>query len=415
MAWPASTQTATFDKTISTTRYEGTFDTSVDSKLWPALMAKSPLIDMTSRFPVQSFEFKWETANAPTRRFTCSATTDTTIDGSGDATNNKLGLTGGSSIQKGSMLKNVSRATPIGTYGADEIMEVTANTSGVLTLVRDAGRQNSGTGSTAHTTADIFEVIVSPKEEGSSADENKYKDVTLVTGYTNIVDFYLTVTGSFAAVSPLVAGDTLQAQFENALTELTNEIEGMLLYGVLNYGGSGTPADAYAGSDTYVRRTQGLDQYICASGANIDYSTKSVTEEAINALMASILEDKTDPSDRFIIVCHPKNARTISSFGADKVITSPEKSKWGRYIDTLRTDLGVDLPVIWTLNCSKSDLFIIDMNKIAIAQFRPFAKATWTYGDDGVDAWRQRYLGEIGVKVVDGLYSHAKLGYISWS
>jgi hypothetical protein len=81
----------------------------------------------------------------------------------------------------------------------------------------------------------------------------------------------------------------------------------------------------------------------------------------------------------------------------------------------LRTDLGVDLPVIWTLNCSKSDLFNHRHEQIAIAQFRPFAKATWTYGDDGVDAWRQRYLGEIGVKVVDGLYSHAKLGYITWS
>jgi hypothetical protein len=175
-------------------------------------MAKSPLIDMTSRFPVQSFEFKWETANAPTRRFTCSATTDTTIDGSGDATNNKLGLTGGSSIQKGSMIKNVSRATPIGTYGADEIMEVTANTSGVLTLVRDAGRQNTAP-ARRRTPRPTSSRSLLPKEEGSSPDENKYKDVTLVTGYTNIVDFYLTVTGSFAAVSPLVAGDTLQAQF----------------------------------------------------------------------------------------------------------------------------------------------------------------------------------------------------------
>jgi hypothetical protein len=71
--------------------------------------------------------------------------------------------------------------------------------------------------------------------------------------------------------------------------------------------------------------------------------------------------------------------------------------------------------VLWTLNCTKSDLFIVDMNKVGIAMFRPFQKATWTYGDDGTDAWRQRYLGELGVKVVDGIYSHAKLGKVAWS
>lgn len=401
MAWPATSATATYDKT------DYTFDTSVDPKLWEALQAKSPLLDAVPRFAVDSFEFKWETANAPTRVYTCSNTTDTTIDGS--ATQTTLVLTNGGSIQKGSILRNVTRPTPVNAYGQDELLEVTANSSGTLTVTRDAGYVGTtpGQGSTAHTATDSFEVICSPKEEGSSPDENKYKDVTLTTNYTNIVDFYLTVTGSQMATKRLVQGDTLEAQFQNALTALTNEMEGMLLYGALNNG-------ANAGSDSYVRRTKGIDAFVCASGGNIDYATKDVTEAAIDALVAGILEDKTDPSDRFVIVCHPQNARKISAFGADKVVTTPEKTKWGRYIDTYRSDLGVDLDVIWTLNCHKSDLFIIDMNKVGFAIFRPFAKATWTYGDDGVDAWRQRYLGEVGVKVVDGLYSHAKLGYISW-
>ncbi len=316
-------------------------------------------------------------------------------------------FTSGTDIEVGSIIKNVSKATPIGTYGADELLEVTANTAGACTVVRDVGRQNSGTGSTAHEAGDYFEVIYAPKEEGSDADRNKYKDVTLVTGYTNIVDFYLAVTGSQAASKRLIPADNLQAQFDNCMRQMQNELEGMLLYGCLNNG-------ANAGSDSYVRRTKGLDSYVSASGANIDYSTKSVTEEAINALVAGILEDASDPADPYIIVCHPARAREISAFGADKVVTSPEKSKWGRYIDTFRSDLGVDLDVIWTLNCSKSDLFIIDMNKIALAQFRPFSKSTVTFQDDAVDAYRQRYLGEVGVKVVDALYSHAKLGYLTW-
>ncbi len=399
MAWPATDYTATYDKTANT------FDRSVDPKLWAALQARSPLLDLTPKMSVNNFKFEWETANAPTRKFVSTNSSSGVEDASGS--NVALTLTGGAVIEKGTILRNCSRATPIGTYGADELLEVTANTAGALTVVRDVGRQNSGTGSTAHTLGDYFEIVWAPKEEGSSVDRNKYTDVTLVSNYTNIVDFALNVTGSQAETKRLVGGDTLEAQFQNCLRQLQNELEGMLLYGCLNNG-------ANAGSDSYVRRTKGIDSFICASGANIDYSTKSVTEEALNAQIAAILEDATDPTDRFIIVCHPQNARVISSFGSDKVITTPEKTKWGRYIDTFRSDLGVDMDVIWTLNCSKSDLFILDMNKVAFAVFRPFAKATWTYGDDGVDAWRQRYLGEVGVKVVDALYSHAKLGYISW-
>ena len=399
MAWPATDYTATYDKTANT------FDRSVDPKLWAALQARSPLLDMVPRFNVTNFKFEWETAAAPTRKFVCTSSSNGVEDGNGGYT--ALTLTGGAVIEEGTILRNCTRATPIGTYGADELLEVTANTAGALAVVRDVGRQNSGTGSTAHTLGDYFEIVYAPKEEGSSADRNKYTDVALAENYTNIVDFYLAVTGSQAETKRLVGGDTLQAQFNECLRQLQNELEGMLLYGALNNG-------ANAGSDSYVRRTKGLDSFLCASGANVDYSTKAVTEEALNAQVAAILEDATDPTDRFIIVCHPQNARVISTFGSDKVITSPEKTKWGRYIDTFRSDLGVDLDVIWSLNCTKSDLFIIDTSKIAFAIFRPFQKATWTYGDDGVDAWRQRYLGEVGVKVVDPLYSHAKLGYLTW-
>jgi hypothetical protein len=55
------------------------------------------------------------------------------------------------------------------------------------------------------------------------------------------------------------------------------------------------------------------------------------------------------------------------------------------------------------------------MAKVSLPVFRPFEKAQWSYGDDGVDAYRQRYLGSFGVKVVDPLYSHAKLGLLPWS
>ncbi len=399
MAYPATDLTATYDKTANT------FGRSVDSKLWPALMAKSPLLTMLPRFTVDHTKYEWETQNEPTRLYTEASSGSTTIDGSGTLT--ALVVTSAAGLEEGMLLRNTSRATPVGTYGVDEIMLVTTVSSTTLTVYRDYQNQNAGTGSTAHALADIFEVIGNAKEEGSSPDANKYRDVTLAENYTQIMDFYLNATGSQMASKRLIPADNMAAQTAMGVTKLANEMESMFLYGALNSG-------ANAGSDSYVRTTKGLQQYIAASGSNLDYSTKVVTAPALDARFAAIIDDKTDPSDPFKIVCHPSRAREMSHFGEDIVRTTQETTQWGRSIQTFKSDLGIEADIIWTLNCSKSDLFIIDMAKVGIAVYRPWKQAQVTYESDLVDAYRQRVLGEHGVKVVDGLYSHAGLGYLTW-
>lgn len=414
MAWPAATDNvagivATWDKTANT------FKRDVDSKLWPALQAKSPILDMTPRFAVSNFKFEWESDVAPTRTYASSGTAgadDINADASIDGTETLLTLAAApTDLQVGSIIRNATRATPIGTYGVDELMEVTGISSNVLTVKRNVNAAVGGTantGSLVHDESDVFEVVYSPREEGSAPGVNKYKDVVLVENYANTVDFYLTATGDQLATMRLVGGDTMDNQFQKNMTNLQNQLEGMLFYGSLNAG-------ANAGSASYVRRTKGIDQFISAAGANIDYTTKDVTPEALDALFYEILADNTDPNDRFVIACHPMQARKISAFGLDKVRLGQTESKYGRYIDTFKSDLGVEAPVIWSLNVSKSDLFILNMNRISIATFRPFEQAQWSYGDDGVDAYRQRILGSFGVKCVDALKAHAKLGYLTWS
>ena len=386
-----------------------TLNQSTDAKLWAALMAKSPLLSMMPHYPVGNYLYKWETDNEPTRTFVMTSSSSG-IEDSSSTTNVALTLTGGGVIELGSILRNVTRATPLtSTYNyADELMEVTVNDgAGVLTVVRGINGA-AGTGASVHTLGDYYEIVYSPKQEGSDPDRNKWTDVTLVTGYTSILDFYLEITGSLAAADKEVAADNLQNQFNKCMVQLQNQMEGMVLYGA-------SSATA-AGSSSVTRRTKGLDGYLVGGYTNsvVDYSTKLVTEDAINGVMAGIMQNHTDPSDKFIIVCHPNHARTISNFGSDKVQVGIEMTKWGRYIDTFKSDLGVTMPVLWTMNCNKSDLFIVNLNKIAIADYRPFTQAAWSYSDDGTDAYRQRYLGELGLKVVNGTYSHGKLGYITW-
>lgn len=397
MAWPAPGTvgvTPTWDKTA------GTFKTEIDQKLWAALMAKSPILDMVSRPSVSNFEFKWETDVAPTRLYTAASATAAS---SSSATGITLAAAP-KDLEVGSIIRNYSRPTPIGSFGQDELMEVVDISTAVLTVVRDVGGANSGAGSTAHVATDTFEVVYAPREEGSGPGVNRYKDVQLVTNVANSLDFYLTVTGDQAATAREVAGDTLANQTQKNMTKLQNDIEAMLFYGAYQ-----------AGSASAVRRTRGIDYFVGASNGNVDVTSREITPAALDGLFYKIIEDNSDPNDRYIIACHPWNAMKVSSFGMDKVRYGQEETKYGRYIDTFKSAIGVEAPIIWTLNLSKSDLFIIDMDKVELPVFRPFEKAEWSYGDDGVDAWRQRYLTSIGVKVVDGLYSHAKLGLLPWS
>lgn len=398
-----------YDKTA------GTFDISIDPKLWPALQAKSPILDMLERPSVDEVEFKWEVDKAPDRIYTAA-----NIASGADlnATNTAMLFSAHAGLEVGSLIRNIDRATPIpgaGYFGQDEIMEITGFTGTypnyTAVTVKRAVNGDGTNGyyvdaSNCQKDGDRFEVLYAPKGEGSGPDINKYTDVVQVSNYVNNLDFYLTVTGDQMASKRLVAGDTLANQTQKMLTKMQNDLEAMFFYGVL----ASTPQ----GSNTVVRRTKGLDGFVAATGGNIDVTTKDVTPAALDGLMAEIMYDKSDPADRYIIACHPAQARKISAFGIDKVRLGQTETKYGRYIDTFKTDLGVDLPVIWSLNIARSDLFIIDMNKVMLPVFRPWAKAEWTYGDDGVDAWRQRYLGSFGVKVVDPLISHAKLAQLAW-
>ena len=407
MAWPAGYIGATPAGARTDTKLANTFERDVDSKLWAALMAKSPILDKLARPQLKNFKFEWENDVAPARTFAGHGTPGDFITSAGTGTTLEMAATN-LFVEAGAIIRNVSRATTVGSYGQDELIEVVANDGDTLTVVRDAGRQAAGTGSSAHVTGDTFEVIYTPKEEGSSAGANRYTDVVLAENYANSVDFFLTVTGDQAQMRRIVAGDTIDNQFQKNLLNLQNQLEGMFFYGCLNNG-------ANAGSIAYVKRTKGLDAWVGASGGNYDITTKDVTPEALDGLFAQIVEDKSDPSDPYVIACHPQNARKVSQFGIDKVRTTNEVTKWGRHIDTFKSDLGIEAEVIWSLNISKSDLFIIDMAKVELPMWRAFEKAEWSYGDDGVDAWRQCYLGAFGVKVVDGLYSHAKLGLLPWA
>ena len=396
---------STYDKLANT------IARNLDQKLWGALMPKHPLLDMVARPSTDGVQkFEWEVDVAPVRVYVAAAS-GTTIDGTNTADAN-LALTGGKLIPVGSIIRNASIATPIGTAGQDELMLVTSNNAAepaILAMTRNTGAAYGATadvGSAAHLDSHSYEVLYSPLLEGSSFGRNMYTDVTLVSNIVNMIDFNLSVTGDQLHQKAAVAGDSLANQTAKCMLNLANDMERMLLYGTAN---PVTP------SLTVPKRTVGIDQFITVANGNIDWTTLAFTSDALNTRLQKIIEGNSDPNDRYIVVGHPTNIAKAAAWGAENVTVGQDVTKYGRTIDTFKSALGVQVPLIWTLNCTKSDVFILDMDKISMPVFRPFEKAEVTYADDGTDSWRQRYLTSLGVKVVDPLYSHAKIGKITWT
>jgi len=248
MALATAPTFASFDVT---SRTEGR---AVDSNLWDYMFAKSRALEVVGTGPkINQQRYEWVNLGAPT--ITLTETTDAGGDEvPGSASNVQLNVASGegAKVMAGSLLMNATRATPIGTYQRNEILQVTAVTTDALTVVRDIGAFNSGTGSTAHTATDKFRVISTPHQEGSvaSLDPNKYVAQSILENYSSIQAIKFQVTGSQLARDMEVVASDMERQYAREMLQLKNELVSILLYGF--------NSSTAVGSDTVIRQNNSL-------------------------------------------------------------------------------------------------------------------------------------------------------------
>jgi len=380
------------------------------------LLAKSQFLD-SCPVGAQTDEPKveWVSSQTNARTFLAAAASGGDIAGSATAVKIGCGTGYGTTVPVGSIIRNSSLATPLGTYKVDEILQVTANDGTDLTVTRDYGRNGTtpGQGSTAHTATATWEVLFVPRQEGSVPDLNKYKPTTTDYNYTSILDFYLTVTGTEMARRPLIVADNMARQYEDRMTELKNDLSQFILYGATNKP-SGTET---GGADTAIRTTKGVLQALAQANGNVDYASTVVSESAINKLFETILSNGCERVAPYKIVCHPQHARIISGFGADKVRIERVDKTWGRYLTTFVSDLGFEAEIVADPLVSKSNLFVLNMSKVELVPFRPWQKLEWgmdTSTPDGSDSYKMRVVGEYTVRVIDPLKAHGVMTLLSW-
>lgn len=415
MAIPTAPSFASFDVTART---EGR---SVDSVLWDSMYAKSRFLEVIGTGPqIKQQRHEWIGLGGDTKYVT--ALDDgghTTMDGHATNATLVVSVADSKQVQVGTLLVNDSRATPIGTYQRNEILMVTAKdeATGHLTLQRDAGNFVDLTnGSTAHTHSDIFKIIGTVLQEGSSAadDPNKYVADTILENYTQIQSMKMQLTGSQKARAMEVVDSEVERQWARSLGQLKNQMAMLALYG---YNSS-----TAVGSDTVIRQTKGLKDFLVDNlvSANplVDYTTQTLSYDAINALLIKLALNGEDPeSSDLKIVTSYQTKDVMGNWDLDKVRTTLNDSKVGREISVFKSTLGFQLEIIADPMVEKNDLFIIDPAKIKFIPFRPFQKSEWGLGTsapNGDDMWYQRTIGEHTLQVVDPGYAHACMTYLTW-
>jgi hypothetical protein len=378
----------------------------LDQTLWEMMMSKSALLEVISDGgSIPSTRYEWEYRQPNTYTVTASGTTDTNIDGSG--TNQTLVVTDASLIEQGAILRNRTVATPIGTPAVNELLFVTDVTSTTLTVKRDYANRNSGTGSTAHTDTSVFDILYTPKQEGSSVGPNLWKAYGIAENYTATIDMYLTITGSQEKRAMNLGNDQIAIQWEDRMLEKKNDIVNALLYGALGSYGNG----ADGGSTGYIRNMKGLFHWITASGGNVDYTNTTLTPALLNTAFKNIMDDGGDPSENYVILCNPLAQQEISTWGAELVRTTLDERRYGRMITSFMSDLGYTARIISDPLVFSTDLMIVNTRKFKRLTYRPWFKKEAPTLDD---ARYMRAITEFTCQVVDPLTAHAAFTKLAW-
>lgn len=238
-----------------------------------------------------------------------------------------------------------------------ELLWVSANSNGVLTVTRSLG---SSTMVTLATDAS-FSIVGMARLEGADSDPIGYTDLSTNSNYTQIFHKEIKQTGTAPYQDRWGMTDQMQYESAKSIPEMMRLIERTLQYG-----------KRAAGSTTTPRMMGGYQEFITtnkASGANMSASS----------LIPGIIEDAVEliynagGAGDFLAIVNPatyqkiKNAYDSSSY----VRYAPEQNRFGTLVDRIVTPFGDVSFVIdrWQL----SNLIpILKLDNVGMLTLRPW-------------------------------------------
>ncbi len=238
-----------------------------------------------------------------------------------------------------------------------ELLWVSANSSGVLTVTRSLG---DSTMVTLATNAS-FSIVGMARLEGADSDPIGYTDLSTNSNYTQIFHKEIKQTGTAPYQDRWGMTDQMQYESAKSIPEMMRLIERTLQYG-----------KRAAGSTTTPRMMGGYQEFITtnkASGANM----------SVSSLIPGIIEDAVEliynagGAGDFLAIVNPatyqkiKNAYDSSSY----VRYAPEQNRFGTLVDRIVTPFGDVSFVIdrWQL----SNLIpILKLDNVGMLTLRPW-------------------------------------------
>ena len=238
-----------------------------------------------------------------------------------------------------------------------ELMWVSANDSGAITVTRGLGSTTATTLATNNT----FAIVGMARLEGDDSDPIGYTDLTTNRNYTQVFHKEVKQTGTAPYQDRWGMGDQMQYESAKSIPEMMRLIERTLQYGKRS-----------AGSTTTPRMMGGYQEFITtnkASGANISVASLApgVIEDAVELIY------NAGGSGDFLAIVNPatyqkiKNAYDSSSF----VRYPPEQTQFGTLVDRIITPFGNVSFVIdrWQL----SNLIpIMKLDNVGMLTLRPW-------------------------------------------
>lgn len=238
-----------------------------------------------------------------------------------------------------------------------ELMWVSANDSGAITVTRGLGETTATTLATNNT----FAIVGMARLEGDDSDPIGYTDLTTNSNYTQIFHKEVKQTGTAPYQDRWGMGDQMQYESAKSIPEMMRLIERTLQYGKRSAGSTITPR-MMGGYQEFIQTNK-------ASGANISVASlaPAVIEDAVELIY------NAGGSGDFLAIVNPatyqkiKNAYDSSSF----VRYPPEQTQFGTLVDRIITPFGNVSFVIdrWQL----SNLIpIMKLDNVGMLTLRPW-------------------------------------------
>ena len=238
-----------------------------------------------------------------------------------------------------------------------ELMWVSANDSGAITVTRGLGSTTATTLATNNT----FAIVGMARLEGDDSDPIGYTDLSTNSNYTQIFHKEVKQTGTAPYQDRWGMGDQMQYESAKSIPEMMRLIERTLQYGKRS-----------AGSTTTPRMMGGYQEFITtnkASGASINVASLApgIIEDAVELIY------NAGGSGDFLAIVNPatyqtiKNAYDSSSF----VRYPPEQTQFGTLVDRIITPFGNVSFVIdrWQLSTL---IPIMKLDNVGMLTLRPW-------------------------------------------